>query len=393
MRKRSTNLLGFLFFVSALLVGCGGDDDTPIAQGPQLTGNTKVYTLNSVADPSISGTATFKELSDNSIVVDLNLQNTPNGGSHPAHIHLNTAAEGGGIAVSLSPVDGSTGKSSTTFDALDDGTAVTYAQMLNFNGYINVHFSANDLGTIVGQGDIGQNELTGISKSYDLETKDVAGISGVVEFSERMNNTTLVTITLTGTPSGGSHPAHIHENDAATTGGIIVGLNPVDGDTGISKTQVSSLVGGSAITYTQFLSSDAYVNVHLSDDDLMTIVAQGNIGSNDGVPTTPVINYSITNSGATAYIFNDGGFTNASNPSLTLKRGASYTFSVDTPGHPFYINSVQSTGTSNAYNDGVTNNGAVSGTISFTVPMNAPNSLFYNCEFHGTMTGVITIID
>jgi hypothetical protein len=43
-----------------------------------------------------------------------------------------------------------------------------------------------------------------------------------------------------------------------------------------------------------------------------------------------------------------------------------------TAGHPFYLNSVQGTGTANAYNSGVTNNGAVSGSITFTVPMNAP---------------------
>ena len=42
---------------------------------------------------------------------------------------------------------------------------------------------------------------------------------------------------------------------------------------------------------------------------------------------------------------------------------------------------------------GVTNNGAVSGTITFTVPTDAPNTLYYNCEFHGSMTGMITITD
>jgi hypothetical protein len=61
-------------------------------------------------------------------------------------------------------------------------------------------------------------------------------------------------------------------------------LNPVDGTTGISKTQVSALVGGAAITYTQLLTRNAYINVHLNDGaGLSTIVAQGNIGSNVGV--------------------------------------------------------------------------------------------------------------
>jgi hypothetical protein len=37
---------------------------------------------------------------------------------------------------------------------------------------------------------------------------------------------------------------------------IIAGLNPVNGDTGISKTQVATLVGGAAVTYTQFFNSE-----------------------------------------------------------------------------------------------------------------------------------------
>jgi len=103
--------------------------------------------------------------------------------------------------------------------------------------------------------------------------------------------------------------------------------------------------------------------------------------------------YEVTNEGASAYIFSGEGLTNAANPDFTLKRGNTYEFNVNTPGHPFIIKSVQSTGTANAFNEGVTNNGAVAGTISFTVPANAPDTLFYNCEFHGSMTGVFTIID
>jgi hypothetical protein len=63
-------------------------------------------------------------------------------------------------------------------------------------------------------------------------------------------------------------------------GNIIAGLNPVNGTTGISKTQVA--FGGAAVTYTQFLTRAAYVNAHLSDADMATIVAQGNIGSSVG---------------------------------------------------------------------------------------------------------------
>ncbi|NJB70148.1 putative lipoprotein with Yx(FWY)xxD motif [Saonia flava] len=103
--------------------------------------------------------------------------------------------------------------------------------------------------------------------------------------------------------------------------------------------------------------------------------------------------YEVSNNGATAYLFSGNGLTDASNPDFTLKRGETYEFNVNTPGHPFLVKSVQGTGTANTFDDGVTNNGASTGTISFTVPNDAPNTLFYNCEFHGQMTGTITIVD
>ena len=107
---------------------------------------------------------------------------------------------------------------------------------------------------------------------------------------------------------------------------------------------------------------------------------------------TPVVNktFVVSNVGATAYKF---GFTSLENPELELTRGNTYEFTVDTPGHPFIIKSVQGAGTANAFNEGVTNNGASTGTITFTVPPSAPDVLFYNCEFHGSMTGRIRIVD
>jgi plastocyanin len=86
--------------------------------------------------------------------------------------------------------------------------------------------------------------------------------------------------------------------------------------------------------------------------------------------------------------FNGEGLTNSNNPNFTFKRGGTYTLTCllqDT-----LSNTIQGTGTANAYASGVTNNGAVSGRITFTVPMDAPGT-YYNCQFHGSMNGTITI--
>ncbi|WP_110688292.1 CHRD domain-containing protein [Salegentibacter sediminis] len=276
-------LLAILIALPFMFMSCSSDDDAVDPDGDgDFEGATKSFELYSVADPSISGTATFMENEDNSTTVEIELDGTPDGGMHPAHIHYNTAAEGGDIALSFESVNGTTGMSTTTFSALDDGTSITYEEAINFDGYINVHLSADDLGTLVAQGDIGENELTGESKNYMLEERAVEGISGNVMFQERVNGEALATIMLDGTPEDGEHPAHIHMGSVAEApGDIAFSFNPVNGATGMSKTNVAALDDGTAFMYDDVLNYDGYVNVHLSADDLGTIVAQNDIGANE----------------------------------------------------------------------------------------------------------------
>jgi len=370
---------------------------TLVAQGDigqnELTGESKTYDLSSVAIPTISGTATFEERINGEALATIMLEGTPESGMHPGHIHANSAAEGGDILFTFNPVNGTTGISKTNVAALNDESSFGFEEVLAVDGYINIHLSADDLGTLVAQGDIGENELTGTSKSYSLATVDVPGINGTATFFERVSGNALAVIELAGTPMDGSHPGHIHANNASETGPIIFTFNPVVGATGMSKTHVEVLDDQTPFSYEDVLTVDGYINIHLSVDDLATLVAQGDIGVNEGDMGTDSINYDVTNTGTTAYVLNGGDLSNASNPDLTLERGKTYTFTINASGHPFYIKTVQGNTTANAYNTGVTNNGTQDGTITFTVPMDAPDTLFYNCQFHSVMTGVLTIID
>ncbi len=267
-----------LFISTLLFVGCSDDDESnPV--NPNL--DSKTYQLFERSNSGVSGTATFTDQTDGSVLVELNVTGTPQDGMHPSHIHVNTAAEGGAIAVSLNPVDGATGVSQTFVTETDDGATLDYNALLNFDGYINIHLSAQDLATVVAQGDIGQNELTGESKAYTLEERDVAGINGTVLFEERVNGEAQATIMLEGTPDGGMHPAHIHANSAAEGGGILYTFNPVNGTSGMSISNLAMLDDGTMFGYDDVLGVDGYVNVHLSMNELGTIVAQGDIGQNE----------------------------------------------------------------------------------------------------------------
>ncbi|SKB34611.1 hypothetical protein SAMN05660776_0578 [Salegentibacter holothuriorum] len=274
-------LLAIFIALPFMFMSCSSDDDA-VDPDDDFEGETKSFELFSVADPSISGTATFMENEDNSTTVEIALDGTPDGGMHPAHIHYNTAAEGGEIAVSFEPIDGSTGMSTTTFSTLNDGTGITYEEAINFDGYINVHLSAEDLGTLVAQGDIGENELTAESKNYMLGEKAVDGISGNIMFQKRVNGEALAIIMLDGTPDDGMHPAHIHMGSAAEgPGAIAFTFNSVNGTTGMSKTNIAALNDDTEFGYDDVLAYDGYVNVHLSAEDLPTLVAQGDIGANE----------------------------------------------------------------------------------------------------------------
>lgn len=82
------------------------------------------------------------------------------------------------------------------------------------------------------------------------------------------------------------------------------------------------------------------------------------------------------------------------NPPFTFQRGVTYVFLLSGISiHPFWIKSFLGIGNTGAFNTGVANNGATSGSLTFTVPAAAPNQLFYQCGNHGAMNGTLTIVD
>jgi len=102
-------------------------------------------------------------------------------------------------------------------------------------------------------------------------------------------------------------------------------------------------------------------------------------------------NFGAINSGMSAWLING-----QSNPTLTLTRGQTYTFTIDPAavGHPFWITTARGAedAPTNAWTAGVTNNGAAAGTtLTFLVPASAPATLFYQCSFHEPMGGTLNI--
>lgn len=111
-------------------------------------------------------------------------------------------------------------------------------------------------------------------------------------------------------------------------------------------------------------------------------------------PKPVVRTFTLLGDGSNWLIDNPQDYGSGSNadPTLTLFKGFTYQFKNNSGGHPFFITNVLPPPGSGSYNTGVTNNGAGSGIIEFTVPMDAPATLYYYCSAHpGTMFGTINI--
>ena len=111
---------------------------------------------------------------------------------------------------------------------------------------------------------------------------------------------------------------------------------------------------------------------------------------------TPIVKNEGSSAGTTVVVTNSGSGNyvvgGASNATIAVVRGATYTIQVSAVGHPFWIQT--SSGAYNAANistSGITNNGTDLGSITFQVPSDAPNTLYYACQHHSSMAGSITV--
>jgi hypothetical protein len=101
------------------------------------------------------------------------------------------------------------------------------------------------------------------------------------------------------------------------------------------------------------------------------------------------VNYRVTNNGTTAYLLDL-----QPNPTLTLARGNTYVFNITLTGvYPFWIKTALSLGTGDAYSSGVQRNGSSFGLVTFTVPQDAPDTLYYVSENQTNLRGTINVVD
>jgi hypothetical protein len=98
--------------------------------------------------------------------------------------------------------------------------------------------------------------------------------------------------------------------------------------------------------------------------------------------------WTITGDGYSFTFVGIGLSVPTNDPVLYFARGCTYHIVNNDGDHPFEIRD-QSGGT--LYNNGVVGNGGTMTTIKFTVPLDAPNTLYYQCPDHVSMGNTIRV--
>ncbi len=181
----------------------------------------------------------------------------------------------------------------------------------------------------------------------------------------------------------------------------------ITGDTGSttanSQTDVLTIAGGSNITTTvvndtltiDFSGTLTTTFGALTDTDVGTLVQGDSLFYNgtNWIPTkSPLTWWEVNASGSSDYTIAGPGFATATaDPTLYVMRGFTYAFdnTIQSSAHPFRIQSSQGlSGT--PYTDGQTGSGTA--VLYWTVPMDSPNTLYYQCTLHAAMNGTINVI-
>jgi len=239
------------------------------------------YTLTTIGSAGVSGTIAFK-METNGTRVAINLVGADPNNTYTAAIFQRAVIESGPMVIALGNIPGNTGKLDTLIQKLDNGVAISFTELVNFDGNISIR-ETGEAGKNVALADIGSNVFTGKSRTYALDTIKSSGIKGTLTLQERKNSHTLATLALSGinTTTGivNTYPAGIYTGKAADTiSTIAITLGNADPATGKVVKNITVKDDSTAIKFSDLVTFDGHVSVQEKNTLGSIVVAQGNIG-------------------------------------------------------------------------------------------------------------------
>lgn len=252
------------------------------------------------------------------------------------------------------------------------------------NPYVNINITAG------GVGDARAKVLTEYSTLGLVSDVDV--VSNAPTNGQVLKWNTSSSKWLPADDIAGAGSQNIWESIVADTG-TTTADSDTDSLTISGGTDIATTITGDTVTI-NYTGTPVTTFAALTDSDLSGIVKGDSIYWNNTdwvVSRSPVIWWNLNSSGASDYTFSGPGFTGAVNdPTLYVYRGFTYIFdnSVQGGAHPFRIQSTQGlTGT--PYVAGQSGSG--SNILYWTVPLDAPATLYYQCTLHSAMQGTINV--
>jgi hypothetical protein len=242
------------------------------------------------------------------------------------------------------------------------------------------------------------SDLLQISSSY----VDLLGIfaDGTGSFTFKSNNEDAIKVTnlepvvstFTQGPGG-----PLYDKVSSSFDTVIKIVNGGNLPTIIPNTSASLYLGDiEPVLPSQPISSSIITNVSSSFSIIYNILDKGTGSSILDIPEDHQTDFDVfRGSNNSAWVFDGVG----NNPTLTLFRGTRYKFNVSGSlskfTNPFFIRTQPTSGFIQGldYSDGVINNGDDFGLITFTVPFNAPNELYYVSQNSSQMVGKFNIVN
>ena len=178
------------------------------------------------------------------------------------------------------------------------------------------------------------------------------------------------------------------------------------GDSSSSDYSISSNSGSSAVTASSTTTQSSGTSSTSSGSSTSTSSGSStSTSSGSSTSTSSGSSTNLTELPSGTFVFNvtaqnssdyiisvaDSNSTQSGNdPILRVKEGDDLSFNVSASGHPFYLKTKEGTGTADQI-DGVGNNGAEEGTVTWSVPIGSAGTYYYQCSLHGDMVGQIIV--
>ena len=195
----------------------------------------------------------------------------------------------------------------------------------------------------------------------------------------------------------GSYSLYNNESTGNTAAGYYAGFNNIGAgnvfvgqNAALSSTSGDNniIIGNGADVSSA--TTDNQITLGNSSINNLRVPGLGIDWTTSNIPITqsePSVDYYITNSGSGSYTVNG-----VDNGLITFEKGKKYRIHINASGHPFWIQTVSGAYSSgNVYSTGITNNGDDVGHILVELPQNAPDNLYYACQYHSSMQGSISV--